>query len=506
MSIVKKILLILIAGLLGVLPLLTATSNIPAVMAAPEQSTGISAVQQATNNFVFLPAVKRNAPPISPFGFQSNGGFTAYPTILNHANNLHMRWARAPQISWRRIQPVEGGPIDWNSLAAMEQQLRMMKSYGFTPVVIIWDSPHWAVIPDARDDNQLTSCAPIQPEKLPVFAELMRQLVERYSTSEFNVHNWEIGNEPDVDPDLVTPDNLFGCWGDRDDTNGYGGWRYGEMLKVVTPAIRSADPSAKVWLGGLLLNSPNSNPGEGKPENFLRGVLNVGAGDYFDVLPFHWYPSYGDARIDYDLSTGFPWGAPEWGGGTTGKTRFLRNILSEYGLSKPIFLNETGLGCPNDGLTTYPYCVPQPAPAFFQSQADHIVRSFTRGLHEGIAGFMWYTLEGPGWRETGLLDKDGNPRPSYYAYQQLALRLNNSQSIAERPNYGVGTEAYTFIRNGQVTQVIWTVLDVSATISTPQAGFIKAIDLWGAEITPVASGSNYQLPISFSPIYLIRNP
>jgi hypothetical protein len=105
-----------------------------------------------------------------------------------------------------------------------------LKAAGITPVVIVSDSPYWAtVIP--------TSCAAIKEEKFPAFENFMRAVVARYMQPQFNVHNWEIGNEPDVDPIFVNQDSVFGCWGNVQDEY-YGGEQYGKMLSVVGPASR----------------------------------------------------------------------------------------------------------------------------------------------------------------------------------------------------------------------------------------------------------------------------
>ena len=118
------------------------------------------------------------------------------------------------------------------------------------------------------------------------------------------MHNWELGNEPDVDPDLLPVDWGFGCWGNIDDPF-YGGIHYGEMIKVVGQAIKEADPTATVWLGGLLLATPEtSDPNNGKPELFFKGVLEAGAAPYFDVVGYHWYPPYRNLVDDHDLSEG----------------------------------------------------------------------------------------------------------------------------------------------------------------------------------------------------------
>ena len=54
------------------------------------------------------------------------------------------------------------------------------------------------------------------------FGEFLAAAVNRYSGPPYNVRHFEIWNEPDIDPDLVPGDSLFGCWGDSDDDL-YGG-------------------------------------------------------------------------------------------------------------------------------------------------------------------------------------------------------------------------------------------------------------------------------------------
>ncbi len=197
-------------------------------------------------------------------------------------------------------------------------------------------------------------------------------MVKFYSMSPYNVHDWELGNEPDVDPALVPVGSGYGCWGDLDDLNYYGGRAYGEMLKVVGPAMRAQDFAVRIWIGGLLLDSPNST--NGKPENFLRGILAAGAAPHFDVVPYHWHPSYYGPGTDYDLFFNTWSGA--WGGGTIGKARYLRQLMAEFGVSKPLYLNETGFGCIE--ASSGP-CDP-PGADFFKMQAEHLVRAMTRSL------------------------------------------------------------------------------------------------------------------------------
>jgi len=452
---------------------------------------------------IYLPISMKNFPWINPFGVENQNLWKQGTAIYQQGKQLNSNWARmGSNISWRELQPNEGDPIRWEKLKGFEEELKALISLEMTPIVVVKDSPHWAVINNARSDGQLTSCAPIQPSKLNHFADFMRALVERYKESEFNVHNWELGNEPDVDPDLVKPNNVFGCWGNIEDEQYYGGREYGEMIKVIGRAIKEEDPLAKVWLGGLLLSSPyNNDPRKGKPERFLRGVLEVGAAPYFDILPYHWYPPYLNKAIDHDMIGKFQ----DWGGGAVGKARFLRETMAEYGVEKPLALNETALMCPPTvGGQQIEYCNP-PSDEFYLAQANFVIRSFIRGLSENVKGFIWYTLDGPGWRHTGLLHENNQPKPVYTAYQNLIKQLLYTRYIGQ-PSYGSRIEAYAFHRDKDILHILWVGEDDIQIASISENEFIAAYDRLGREISPPLVGNNFELEVGISPIYIVLNP
>jgi hypothetical protein len=371
--------------------------------------------------------------------------------------------------------------------------------------VVIKDSPDWALRQDVIVDGQLTSCGPIAEEHFSSFASFVQELVNRYKTPEFDVTNWEIGNEPDVDPYTIPPDQVFGCWGDIDDTVYFGGDYYGEMLKVVSAAIKQADPSAKVWVGGLLLANPNtSDDRKGKPERFLNGILASGAAPYIDMVPYHTYSTYWDLPgyplNDWDMYLYGPWYS--LGGGVIGKARYLRQIMSEYGVNIPLFLNETGFGCSE----TNNDCDP-PDGRFFQSQATHLVRYYARALSENVSGTIWYTLNGPGWRYTGLLDQNQQPTPAYNAFKVIAQQLKYARYVGTA-YYSDDIEAYAFRRNSELVHVVWAKEDTSITFYVPADKFIQAVDRDGnvISVSPPPVGADYELQAGFDPIYVIRRP
>ena len=439
----------------------------------------------------YLPLVSRMSKPSKPsiFGFEVRPEVIASDTdvVKQAASQLGAHWSRMNIISWRAVQPTLDRNYNWAALATFEQALAKNIELKLEPVVIIDDSPRWATV-------KPTACGAIKDEYHADFAAFMVALVNRYKD---RVHYWELGNEPDVDPSLVEQDNVFGCWGDIADPY-YGGERYGRMLRVVAPAIRQADPAAQIVLGGLLLATPNTTEvGRGKPEKFLEGVLRAGAASSFDILAYHTYPSYPNQQIDYDLEAGNGWKA--YGGWTVGKARFLQSVMQSYQINKPLWLNETGLLC------TPPYAdCTNPTPAFFQAQADYVVRIMSRAAAYGIQQVSWYTLDGPGWRNASLLDGDQKPRLVYTAYQQFILRVGQYYGIAAT-TYSVETEAYRFNKEATVVDVVWSRDSTVRTVEVPTDRFIAAYSWDGAALTP-RLGAAVQLDVGFTPIYIERTP
>lgn len=467
----------------------------------------------ALTHHVFIPQLTQDYPWVSPFGIEATQPLLESNSLLQRAVDLQIGWTRMGyQVSWANLQPLPGQSPDWGLLATFETELRNLKAAGIRPVVIVKDSPLWALDPiRAQDANgNLIACGAIAEEHFDEFADFLSQLVQRYSTPEFNVHDWELGNEPDVDPAKVLPDSVYGCWGDIEDTQYYGGYHYGRMLASVAPAIKQADSRAVIWMGGLLLDRPASPPSsaDGYPERFFRGVLEAGAAPYIDIVPYHWYATYWDFKdvgtlYDYDLILSPNW--KPWGGGTIGKARYLRQLMAEYGINKPVVLNESGFGCKESEV----YCN-APDDRFFESQATHLVRYYVRGLSENVSNFFWYTLNGPGWRFTGLLDGFQQPRQSYLTYQYLSQKLRYARYLYP-VNYNPDIEAYAFRAHPYHVHILWAREDKTVDFSVPINKFIEATDrdgvvLYNQSNPPPQSGSNYVLQVGFEPIFLTLYP
>ncbi len=394
------------------------------------------------------------------------------------AGDAGVHWVRFPAFDWDRIQPTRTSTYDWQTVD--EVSLRNAADEGLQIIGTIKYTPAWAQkVPGSF-------CGPIRQDVLGEYAQFLTALVKRYSQGPYNIHYWELGNEPDVDPAWVGPRQIFGCWGDFQDPY-YGGGYYAEMLKAAYPAIKAADPRAQVLIGGLLLDCDPTHPPQGqdcKPAKFLEGILSNGGGNYFDIVSFHGYHLYNGALQWDELY-------PTWaarGGAVLGRIDFLREVMSAYGVDKPLMHTEGGLLCHENS----PFCNP-PQPEFFQQQADYVVWLFVRNWAQGLHATIWYHFEGSGWRHSGLLDENQQSKPAYDALKFLSQELDGAKYEKAVTRYS-GLRAYEFSAPGKRIWVLWAPDEQPHPITLP-AGANKVYDKYGVPVAPVGGKVTVKSPI-----------
>ena len=365
-------------------------------------------------------------------------------------------WVRYNGIDWSAVE-AERGNLNWDKLSGVENDLRIISEEGAKAIVIVRRTPEWAQkVPGAL-------CGPIKEEALADFAAFMSELVSRYRDEPYHVKYWEMGNEVDVDPSLIDPTWPLGCWGDQNDPY-YGGGYYAEMLKQVYPAIKEADPEAQVVIGGLLMDCDPTQPPAGQsclPSQFLEGILRNGGGNAFDVMAYHAYALWDPRLNESDLEDS------KWqhrGGTLLGKLSFIREVMARYNINKPIQMNEGGLLCHEKNSAC-------PSETFYNAQATYLPRLYARAWANGLQNAVWYTLNGPGWREGGLLDGAGNPRPAYQALKFMSHLLadatySNTLSTGE-------LEGYAFTDSSTEYQLYWS--NDGSTHSLPVPAGTQAI-------------------------------
>jgi len=467
-----------------------ADGNLPAVGRrgegpADEDDLLAPMVESSGGLTVHLPLVGRDFPPPPPqFGVQMHEideirGFNYLTQTGNH-------WIRFNAFPWDKIEPVNTDPSGYDWSVVDEESLENAAASGMEVIGVVKFTPEWA------QKVEGSYCGPIKADALDDFAEFLTALVRRYSASPYEVRYWELGNEPDVDPSLVSDRSVFGCWGEEGDAY-YGGGYYAEMLKAAYPAIKRADPRAQVVLGGLLLDCDPPHPPVDRlceATKFLEGILRNGGGDYFDVVSFHGYPPYdGSLQLDEHY--------PSWearGGVVLGKVDFLREVMATYGVDKPLLHTEGSLICPESNLEQ---CDP-PDEAFYEAQANYVVWLFVRNWANELLGTTWYRFEGGGWRYSGMLDEDQQPKLAYHAYDFLTEELGGATYEGEVTQYP-GLQGYAFRTAEKRIWVLWAPDEQARTISLPWDA-LQVLDKYGA---PIASDGGVTVS---SPVYIELGP
>ncbi len=385
-------------------------------------------------------------------------------THFDKLTEARVRSTRYGYLSWARVEPTNTSADNYH----WEIYDELMADYGerdLNVIIIIADIPSWAGEPrsgpfndDARDD----------------FAQFVGAVVNRYSRPPYNIKYWELFNEPDGTQPL---------YGATINTWGYYGGKYALMLKEVYPAIKAADPSARVVMGGLAYDSFVAGGGNFY-QRFINDVIENGGADYFDILNFHYY-----------------YFARETWGNIIGKTNHLKAVLAWYGISKPMICTEVGIWGNDANLGI---------------QARYVPRVFSRGLSAGLESILWFPLSTEEGRtfDGGLLREEdlSDPKPAYISYQTMTAELDDYaySSVVETGAWNLEGYEFASSATGKAKQVIWAQEDTSGQMIFPYESIrVVAIDGWAQIITDGdandSDGSNngqVRIPITASPIYV----
>ncbi len=216
------------------------------------------------------------AAPASRFGvnmsLEAYGDDGSLQRALRQARNLGATTVRQ-SFSWATLEPAPGD-LRWDT---WDHVLPIVAAEGFQVIAVLEDSPRWARPAwDAANPH-----AP--PADMADLAHFAGALAERYSHT---VVAYQVWHQPNIAPH----------WGAGEiDPAGYV-----RMLRLVSEAIRGADPEAIIIAGGL---APNTEPGGRNMSDvqFLREMYRLGAAPYFDVLgaqPFGFATGPYDRRVD----------------------------------------------------------------------------------------------------------------------------------------------------------------------------------------------------------------
>lgn len=363
-------------------------------------------------------------------------------------------------IEWRSLAPSETTSVADYLWSSFDSALNTASSLGLQIAVVLGGNPTWA----AEFDR-----GPINLVPIARFQEYVQAVVSRYSAAPYYVKFWSIYNEPDVGSSVIA-------------TFGSNPSDYVETLQLAYETIKVIDSDAVVLLGGLAHDGFTE---EGGPfiRSFLDDILTLGAGAYFDVMNFHYYPVY-DSR--WTGLTGLP--------GLMGKAQELRGIMASNSVDKPMVVTELGLSSsPTFGESN-------------ESQSRAVVKYFSRAIAADLPIAIWYNMNDYGsgsdaFAFHGLLDASYVPKPSLSAFETLASYLANRIYIRSMSSTEWGAsqmEGYIYrdVQNSVNTAVVWSA-DGSAQVITLPSDVSAVEDKFG---TPIAFGSTLQ--IDENPVFI----
>jgi len=412
-------------------------------------------------------------------------------------------WVHKNGLMWSEVQ--KDGPIsNWNvnHVTGLDNYIETVSAAGMEMILVIRSTPTWA------QKYPGYSCGPMSESSIDEFADFVNETVTRYSQPPFNVRYYEIWNEPDDIREDDLKNKPYGCWAEPYDEQAFGGGYYGQMLKQVYPALKTASTNAQLVIGGLLLPADpedafwsqyvykNEQYEDGfiyaNMSKFFKGILEEcytnGEGKCFDIVNFHGYTNYApnSSIIQLEKLTGTPPYWEERGGVVAGKLAYLRELMSEYGVNKPVILTEAAMRG---------RFVPDYDPVFEASKADYVVWLYTRNMAKGIYATTWYHLDNYGWDRSGLLDRDNNPLPAYHAYTVLTDMLDGA--VYQRDIYlGDGILGFEFI--GDTTYwVLFSEDGETKTINKDELPlwYHSVVDLFGNKIDLENDKINFNRPI-----------
>lgn len=371
------------------------------------------------------------------------------------------------KIGWTRIifywsELKKDGPATWNEHHAPYWLIDREIEGGREVVGLLQHTPDFAT------EGSIGSGVP-EGLYLPVddpgnlWAVFVREVVTRYDG---RIDRWIVWNEPDIPPDT------FGTLWEGSPADYY------QLVKVAYLAAHEVNPEVKIHLGGLTYWH---NP------TYLREFLAAASQDlsaaehgyYFDVVSLHVYFKP-ETTVDIVAS--------------------LRAQLAEFGLSKPIWLNETNAPPFDDPAQPWD----QPVFQVTQDmQASFLIQEAALALAsdvERIAVYKWIDeppLQ-PGFEPYGLLRTDRTPRPAFDAFEVVVTHYANTvDALAlDRPEL-----RQVFLNRGQqTTRVLWLKTPAGADVSVPAlSDEALLVDRFGQETYLEPRGGAYLLHLDGAP-------
>jgi hypothetical protein len=348
------------------------------------------------------------------------------------------------------------------------------------------------------------------------FARFASWMVERYDGDGFQdapgsprIAAWEIWNEP----------NDTGNWPEIGTDPNARKRRYGEMLVAANQAIKAADPTALVLIGGTYIF-------DGSCTNTICDGFN------FLSAPGGVFPQVPQARKSFDIFATHPYASPTAPDALgiprivllEGTARAARGWLDSAPIGRPdarIWITELG-------WCTTPGVCPGSLPVTEDQQANYLIRALVIAQQNGVEHTSWFQFEDAFnnanrlWGNGAIVhnyDVNSYPaKPAYNAYRTLATQLADAKVVGSGPihshiydlaqpytNSG-GTYDYRYLRGATIIDVLWRPNDsVKVAFPVVPGRNVTLVDRDGGRSPLVPSGGTVQLTLSERPILIVQS-
>lgn len=293
--------------------------------------------------------------PLSPFGIGAC-----------HINNRSVRdferWV--PQMEAIGLRNHRTPQTHWGSVEpqpgvwqwdVLDAQMDYLSAHGFTFGGTLIGNPSW---------NEKDARGSLPVNHLTGWSDYVTAIVEHANG---RIKRWEVWNEP---PNFTGKDQTPAD--------------YAKIVVAAYDATKAVDPTCHI---GLAAKSAHIH--------YLEQVIQAGARDHFDFITLHPYEVLNGIADNAGTESVFMHILPT-----------LRKMLAVQNPEKadvPVIFTE--LGCDvKKGEGT---------------QAQALIKAYTMGIAQGVECIQWFEGRDGDSGPMGLLDREGNPRPSYHAMQRL---------------------------------------------------------------------------------------
>jgi hypothetical protein len=203
--------------------------------------------------------------------------------------------------SWAAIEPLAPkNGVDTYRWGAIDQQVAAMARHGIRAQPTLTQPPDWDAVQGTWVDLQCAKASSRSPINTQPYARFVKAFAGRYGRGgSFWAAHPELPNVPVLRYEIWNEPNLKGGWCPRPQP-----WLYADMFVAASQAIRSVDPNAVVYTGGVAppsgKNAKNHKQYLGVADFFGQATARrPGLNDYMGGAAVHIYPSTdGQKQLD----------------------------------------------------------------------------------------------------------------------------------------------------------------------------------------------------------------